>query len=194
MKRELSHSLQGSVDVVAPKLLGALLSHEVDGTTLSGRIVEVEAYGPDDVASHSYKGKTPRNASMFGPAGHLYVYFTYGMHYCCNVVIGSGAAVLIRAIEPVTGIEAMCIHRNGRSGVELTNGPAKVCRALRIDKTHDGHDLSRPPLTLTLPAALILPHMVVSSPRIGIRQAVDVPWRFYVRGNPYVSVSPRNHV
>jgi DNA-3-methyladenine glycosylase len=136
---------------------------------------------------------------MFGPAGHLYVYFTYGMHYCCNIVtgaVGHGSAVLLRAIEPIEGGEAMLANRQGRSSsrytqlstssTDLTNGPAKLCQALLIDAHYNGHDLRREPLILQ--ANPEIPEQeIVQTTRVGISQATDVPWRFYVRGNPYVS-------
>ncbi len=174
----------------APLLIGCILERVLpDGTVVRGRIVETEAYDQTDAASHSYRGRTPRTDVMFGPAGHLYVYFTYGMHYCCNIVTGyegHGAAVLVRALEPLTGQEAMQELRHGRSGHELTNGPAKLCQALGIDRTLNGHDLSGAPLKL------LVPHVrpserIVQTTRIGISQGKDVPWRFYLEGNAYVS-------
>jgi DNA-3-methyladenine glycosylase len=182
--------LNHPAEYVAPRLLGSLLVYELtDGKQLAGKIVETEAYDQSDAASHSYKGRTPRTDVMFGPAGHLYVYFTYGMHYCCNVVtgpVGHGSAVLIRAIEPLDGEEIMASNRHGRSGIEISNGPAKLCEAYGIDKSWNGHDLRHSPLTLQLknPPA---DDEVVRTTRIGIAQARDIPWRFYLRGNPYVS-------
>jgi DNA-3-methyladenine glycosylase len=154
-----------------------------------GRIVETEAYDQTDLASHSYRGKTERTAVMFGPAGFLYVYFTYGMHYCCNIVVGPegyGAAVLIRAIEPIEGQGIMALNRPGQEGVTITNGPAKLCQALQIDKALNGHDMQLEPLKLLPRAALPLIE-VVQTTRVGISQAKEVPWRFYERGNQYVS-------
>lgn len=181
--------LLGDSETVARRLLGCRLVRELDGQTLSGIIVETEAYNQGDAASHSYRGRTPRTDVMFGPPGHLYVYFTYGMHYCCNITVGPegyGAAVLIRAIEPVEGQDKMLQLRGGRGGYELTNGPAKVCQAFGIDKSWNGHDLTAEPLRLEqLPA---LPRQqVIQTTRIGITKAVDAPWRFYIKGNPYVS-------
>lgn len=172
----------------ARQLLGATLTREIMGETVTVRIVETEAYLQTDAASHSYKGRTPRTDVMFGPAGHLYVYFTYGMHYCCNVVVGEdgyGAAVLIRAAEPTDGRDTMRTFRN-KAGVELTNGPAKLCQALAIDHALNGHDLEASPLRLGL-AAPLADDEIVTTARIGISQAVDEPWRFYIQGNPYVS-------
>jgi DNA-3-methyladenine glycosylase len=180
--------LDGPSVEVAPRLLGCEFEREIDGQIIRVRIVETEAYDQTDAASHSYRGRTPRTDVMFGPAGHLYVYFTYGMHYCMNVVCGpqgTGSAVLIRAVEPLSGEEALRQNRKGKSGIELTNGPAKLCQALGIDRSWNGHDLQKSPLKLiTNPPA----HQgIVQTPRIGITQAKDVPWRFYLRDNPYVS-------
>lgn len=172
--------LDGPVDQVAPRLLGCELVRTIDGRTLRGRITEIEAYDQMDMASHTYRGMTARNATMFGPAGHLYVYFTYGMHYCCNVVVGEaghGAGVLIRAIEPLEGEDLMTANRKGRGGVQLANGPGKVCQALQIDLSMNGHDLSQEPLRLVERPPLS-PRQVIATPRIGISQAVEVPWRF----------------
>lgn len=189
MPAEFPDWLTQPAESVAPRLLGSELLREVDGQIMRGRIVEVEAYDQTDAASHSYRGQTPRTKVMFGPAGFLYVYFTYGMHYCCNVVtghIGEGSAVLIRAIEPLAGEDSMTSNRHGRRGVELTNGPAKTCQALAINKDLNEHDLRQPPLQLiTRPA---LPQtQIVQTTRVGITQAKDVPWRFYIADNPYVS-------
>jgi len=182
-------SLDGPAETVAPRLLGCLLVRELNGQRLVGRIVETEAYDQTDAASHSYRGRTPRTDVMFGPSGRLYVYFTYGMHYCMNVVCGPkgyGSAVLIRAVEPVEGEALMQLNRCGKGGVEISNGPAKACQALAIDKTWNGHDLRQMPLQLVLRKRLN-PDDIVQTTRIGISQAKDVPWRFYIRGNSYVS-------
>jgi len=175
--------------LVAPRLLGCVLRRELDGQVLVGRIVEVEAYDQTDAASHSYHGRTPRTDVMFGPSGHLYVYFTYGMHYCMNVVcgdVGEGAAVLIRAVEPLEGEAVMAQNRHGRGGLQTTNGPAKVCQAFAIDKQWNGHDLHAEPFQL-LERPVVDPDYIIQTTRIGITQAADVPWRFYIRDNPYVS-------
>lgn len=180
--------LNGPADEVAPRLLGCNLERRLDGKLLRARIVETEAYDQSDAASHSYRGQTQRTEVMFGPAGHLYVYFTYGMHYCCNVVVGSkghGAAVLIRAMEPIRG-EHIMAERRGRSGHETTNGPAKLCQALGIDKKLNGHDLWQSPLKLKINPPMPQ-EQIIQTTRIGISQAQDVPWRFYIKGNPYVS-------
>jgi len=174
---------------LAPRLLGCLLERTIDGRQLRVRIVETEAYDQTDIASHSYNGQTPRTKVMFGEAGHLYVYFTYGMHYCCNVVVGPaghGAAVLIRAVEPLAGEDIMADRRGGKGGLDLTNGPAKFCQALGIDKDLNGHDLRRTPLKLIAGASLPV-DQIIQTTRVGISRGQDVPWRFYIAGNPYVS-------
>jgi DNA-3-methyladenine glycosylase len=186
---ELYKVLAGSSEAVAPRLLGCRLIRELDGQRIVCRIVETEAYDQDDVASHSCRGETPRTAVMFGPPGHLYVYFTYGMHYCCNIVtgpVGRGAAVLIRALEPLEGSEVMAANRGGRFGAAISNGPAKLCQALEIDKGWNGHNLQEPPLRLELRPALPAT-AIVQTTRIGISQAKELPWRFYIRGNSFVS-------
>jgi DNA-3-methyladenine glycosylase len=188
MKKIFTDFLERPAVIVAPQLLGCILERDINGKTLRVRIVETEAYDETDAASHSYKGRTPRTDIMFGEAGHLYVYFTYGMHYCCNVVVGKegvGAAVLIRAVEPLNG-EAFMQDLRSRSGVELTNGPAKLCQALGIDKKLNGHDLTSSPLKLILQDSLN-PILITQTQRIGISQAKDVPWRFYMTDNKYVS-------
>lgn len=181
--------LSGQAQDVAPRLLGCELVREIDGKILRAKIVETEAYHQSDAASHSYRGRTPRTDVMFGPPGHLYVYFTYGMHYCCNIVTGEegeGSAVLIRALEPIEGQNIMSNHRRGLSGTELANGPAKLCQALGIDKKCNGHNLNQPPLQLIIKSSL-KNEEVVQTTRIGISRARDVPWRFYIKGNSYVS-------
>jgi DNA-3-methyladenine glycosylase len=181
--------ISDSAELAAPRLLGCYLIRDLDDQQLIGKIIETEAYDQADAASHSYHGKTQRTAVMFGPPGHLYVYFTYGMHYCCNIVTGPegyGAAVLIRAIEPLDGQELMSQYRHGVTGVNLTNGPAKLCQAFNIDKAYNGHDLRQPPLKLLIKPAL--PKLLIGqSRRIGIRQATDKRWRFYVLNSPFVS-------
>ena len=181
--------LAGPSEEVAPRLLGAIFTRELDGEIVSVRIVETEAYSQTDAASHSYHGRTPRTEIMFGPSGFLYVYFTYGMHYCMNVVCGpegEGAAVLIRAVEPLSGEAVLQRHRGGRTGIERTNGPAKVCQALGIDRTYNGHDLREAPLQLQL-QPLVARNAIIQTTRVGISKAQGVPWRFYIRDNPYVS-------
>lgn len=186
----LSSLLDGSVDLAARRLIGCELEREIDGEIIRVRIVETEAYDQTDAASHSYKGRTPRTDIMFGPPGRLYVYFTYGMHYCCNVVVGEegyGAAVLIRAVEPLTGDTILQERRGRKTGVDLTNGPAKLCQALDIDKRLNGHDLRISPLRLI--EQLKTTEIITTSTRIGISQAKEKLWRFYLKDNPYVSKS-----
>ena len=181
--------LRDDVETAAKQLLGCYLERVINGQKVVVRIVETEAYHQTDAASHSYKGQTPRTAVMFGPAGHLYVYFTYGMHYCMNVVTGpegEGSAVLIRAVEPVDGIEIIRNNRGNRSDRELTNGPAKVCQALAVDRGMNGHNLDAQPLRL-VHKTLTAKEQIVQTTRIGISQATDVPWRFYIADNPFVS-------
>jgi DNA-3-methyladenine glycosylase len=180
--------LNGPANEVAPQLLGCIFERTLrNGTILRGKIVETEAYDQTDTASHSYKGKTPRTEIMFGPSGHLYVYFTYGMHYCCNVVTGplnNGAAVLIRALEPLLGQADMELRRS-HHGRELTNGPAKLCQLLAIDSSLNGQDLHTPPLRLVVPVRRDEVD-IVQTTRVGVSTAKEVPWRFYYRNNPYV--------
>lgn len=179
---------------VARALLGRLLVHETRGRRVSGRIVEVEAYrGADDPASHAFRGPTPRNRVMFADAGHAYVYFTYGMHHCLNVVTGpsgEASAVLIRALEPVEGIERM-LRRRGLAGeeafVRLSRGPGCLTQALGLDRRHDGLDLTHGPLWIGAGLPERSGHRVVRGPRIGIRLATDRPWRFFLEGHPCVS-------
>jgi len=183
--------LEAAASEVTPLLLGCILEREIDGHVIRVKIVETEAYDETDAASHSYKGRTARTDIMFGPAGCLYVYFTYGMHYCCNIVTGReghGAAVLIRAVEPIEG-ETYIRELRHRQGVELTNGPAKLCQGLAIDKRLNGHDLSLSPLKL-IPQKPLGKDKITVTKRIGISQAKDVMWRFYITGNEYVS-NPR---
>ncbi|HET7630117.1 MAG TPA: DNA-3-methyladenine glycosylase [Candidatus Saccharimonadales bacterium] len=173
----------------APRLLGCILRRTIGDQAIDCRIVEVEAYDQTDAASHSYKGRTPRTDVMFGPSGHLYVYFTYGMHYCANVVVGEvgyGSAVLIRAVEPLNGLEIIRDNRGDKPDHQLTNGPAKFCQALAIDKSFNGHDLSQTPLELLIKPA-VAKSQIVQTTRIGISRAKDQPWRWYIKGNSYVS-------
>lgn len=174
---------------IAPRLLGCELKREIEGVKLRGRIIETESYDQTDVASHSYQGQTERTKVMFGSAGHLYVYFTYGMHYCCNVVVGPkgyGAAVLIRALEPIEGEATMAKLRGQGSGRGLTNGPAKLCQAFGIGKDLNGHNLTKSPLTLIIKPPLAK-QKITQTTRIGISKGKDVPCRFYVTDNLYVS-------
>ena len=208
--------LENPSDVAAPLLLGCTLTRTI---TLNGekhklvaRIVETEAYDQDDPASHAFGGPSERNAAMFGPAGHLYVYVSYGMHHCCNVVCGPegfGSGCLVRAVEPLESVEVMReLREAGRAGKahtehagkeqaerahkhplklrDLTNGPGKVCAALDIDKGLYGHDLTVEPLVLEF-APLLPGETIGSSPRVGISKNIDAPKRFFIEGNEFVS-------
>ncbi len=208
--------LENPSDVAAPLLLGCTLTRTI---TLNGekhklvaRIVETEAYDQDDPASHAFGGPSERNAAMFGPAGHLYVYVSYGMHHCCNVVCGPegfGSGCLVRAVEPLEGTAAMReLREAGRAGKahtghvgkeqaerarkhplkprDLTNGPGKVCAALGIDKELYGHELTVEPLVLEF--APLLPRETIGrSPRVGISKNIDAQKRFFIEGNEFVS-------
>jgi DNA-3-methyladenine glycosylase len=167
---------------VASELLGKVFTVAADGAVCSGRITEVEAYMPDDPASHTFNGQTARNAVMFGSGGHLYVYLSYGVHQCANVVTGvqgSGQAILIRSLEPIEGVARMRMRRPGRSDKELTNGPGKLCQALGIVADHNGVDLVDGSVVVaddgTPP-----PRSALVGPRIGITRGVETPWRFRV--------------
>lgn len=174
-----------SVAEVAPALLGCVLT--VDG--VGGVIVETERYQEDDPASHSFRGPRGRARVMFGPPGHLYVYRSYGLHWCVNLVCepeGSGAAVLIRALAPLHGIPAMRGRRRGVADRLLCAGPGRLSEALAIDRHLDGADALRPGGRVRL-SARAEPVEVVRGPRIGISVAVERPWRFGVAGSPYIS-------
>jgi DNA-3-methyladenine glycosylase len=186
--KDLQKLLERDAVELAPLLLGAILERAIGDHIVRVRIVEVEAYNQSDAASHSFKGKTPRTDIMFGPAGHLYVYFTYGMHYCCNIVTGKegeGSAILIRAVEPLNNIDYLEQVR-GKTGVDMTNGPAKLCQALAIDTSMNGHNLQNAPLKLIIQPP-IADDLIVRTTRIGITKDRHRPWRFYLKDNPYVS-------
>ncbi len=181
-------ALHGDAVAVARRLLGAVLVRVVGGERRTGRIVETEAYRPGDPASHAYRGETPRNRSMFGPPGLAYVYFTYGSCYCVNVVCepsGVGAAVLVRALEPEEGHVAMAAAR-GRER-DLTSGPGRLCQALAIDRTLDGLDLLTSADLFLEAGEPVADDRIAATPRIGISQARELPWRFAIAGNPHVS-------
>lgn len=185
MARELSAVLAGPVLDVAPALLGGLLRKG----EVAVRITEVEAYdGTGDPGSHAHRGPTARNRVMFGAPGHLYVYFSYGMHHCCNVVCGPegrAAAVLVRAGEVVEGHETARRRRSRSSDRDLARGPARMCQALAIDLADNGAYLAGDDVTLTLPARPA--RSVRAGPRVGLRLAAERPWRFWVDGDPSVS-------
>jgi DNA-3-methyladenine glycosylase len=168
---------------VARELVGCTLL--VDG--VGGTIVEVEAYAPDDAASHSYRGRTVRNAAMFGPPGRLYVYRSYGIHWCANVVCeadGVGAAVLLRALEPIAGLDEMRRRRRLDEPTLLCAGPGRLTEALGITGAHDGLALDLPPFCVRSPGA---PADVVTAPRVGITKATELPWRYALRDSRFVS-------
>ena len=168
--------------IVAPELLNKVLRVERDDGVTLGRIIETEAYLPDDPASHTFNGRTERNHVMFGPAGHLYVYLSYGIHRCANVVTGpagSGQAVLLRAVTPIGGIDLMRTRR-GRPDRELSDGPGKLCQALGIDLQHDGVDLLGGSGISIDDDGLAPPRSPLVGSRIGISKAVDAPLRFRV--------------
>ena len=173
---------------LARDLLGRILVREDGDRVLAGRIVETEAYRPDDPASHSFRGPTPRNATMFGPPGHLYVYRSMGIHHCMNVVGRSGSAALIRALEPLEGLEEMARRRGLDEPRVLCAGPGRACQALGIDLSWDGHDL-----TLGEGVWLLAGERstrAVRLPRIGISTAVEKPWRFVEAGTRFASRPP----
>ena len=172
-----------SVHEVAPALVGVTLL--VAG--VGGRIVEVEAYDHEDPASHGYRGRTKRNASMFGPPGRAYVYRSYGIHWCLNLVCegeGMANAVLVRALEPTHGLDAMRERRGLADPRLLCSGPGRLCQALAVTREHDGLALDRPPFELL---AADRPVEVVSGPRIGISRAAELPWRYGEAGSRFLS-------
>jgi DNA-3-methyladenine glycosylase len=190
---------EGRPEEIAPALLGMVLAHRTEAGVLAGRIVEAEAYlgphnTPPDPAAHSYRGPTPRNRVLFGPAGHAYVYAIYGRYFCMNISCQpeeQAGCVLLRALEPVAGTEQMARNRGLEAGAaarELTSGPSRLCQALGLTREgHNGLDL----LTAASPLGLLedgwKPGRIVVTPRIGIKDAVDWPLRFAVAGNACVS-------
>ncbi len=179
---------------MAPELLGAVLVSTVDGAEVAIRLTEVEAYeGADDPASHAYRGETPRNAVMFGPAGHLYCYFTYGMHWCANVVcgeVGRASAVLLRAGEVVRGVETATKRRPAsRVARDLARGPARLATCLALGREMNGIDLcsAQSPVHFETPGSLDQ-KAVRCGPRVGIASATTRPWRFWIDADPSVSV------
>lgn len=185
-----------NVLTVAKELLGKILVKKDDELLLAGKIVEVEAYdGLVDEAAHTFIGRTKRNEIMFNDGGYFYVYFTYGAHFCCNVVTGKkdhGTAVLIRALEPLEGIKKMSINRfnkillSEKEKLNLANGPGKVCEAFGITREHYGLDLTENKIFILARPNLKSSQIVISK-RIGIKKSIDLPWRFYIKDNPFVS-------
>ena len=172
-----------SVHEVAPELVGAVLL--VDG--VGGRIVEVEAYDAGDPASHGFRGETARNRAMFGPPGHAYVYRSYGVHWCLNLVCspeGSAEAVLVRALEPLAGLALMRERRGLDAERLLCAGPGRLCQAVGVTGAHDGLPLDRPPFALRHAEDV---GEVVAGRRVGITRATDLPWRYSLAGSPFVS-------
>jgi DNA-3-methyladenine glycosylase len=184
MAKRLTRAFFGrSVHEVAPDLIGATLL--LDG--VGGRVVEVEAYHHTDAAAHSFRGPTPRNAVMFGPPGYAYVYRSYGIHWCVNLVCepkGSASAVLIRAIEPTVGLAAMRRRRGVADERLLCSGPGRVCEALRITHAQNGMALDEPPFVLFACADEV---EVIVGPRIGLTKAVEKPWRYGLKGSRFLS-------
>ena len=182
--------------IVANELLGKVLFKNDGNKLFSGRIVEVEAYdGRTDQAAHTYIGKTKRNEIMFNEGGYLYVYLSYGVHYCCNVVTGTkgiGTAVLIRALEPLEGVNLMIRNRFGKNKLvgkewnQITNGPGKVCKSFGIGKNHSGVDLTKDRIYLE-DVLLKKNEEIGVSKRIGITKSIHLPWRFFIKNNPYLS-------
>ncbi len=186
---------QRDVVQVAKELLGKIFIRKFQVQILAGKIVEVEAYDQSEEASHSFHGKSKRNEIMFQRGGYLYVYFIYGVHYCCNVVTGPedhGAAVLIRAIEPLNNLNTIAKNRFGKFDLldsevlNLTSGPAKLCKGFKISKEENGIDLNSSKISI-LDSPKIVEDKIVKTTRIGISKAAELPWRFYIRDNKFVS-------
>lgn len=181
---------------VAKELLGKVLVKKEGRKLLAGIIVEVEAYdGSVDEAAHTFIGKTKRNEIMFNEGGYFYVYFTYGAHFCCNVVTGKkgkGTAVLLRSVEPIAGVKQMAMNRfnkiliSEKEKINLTNGPGKICKAFDINRKHYGFDLTGDQIFI-LDRPRVSNKNIKISKRIGIKKSVDLPWRFYIKDNPYVA-------
>ncbi|MBI2008872.1 DNA-3-methyladenine glycosylase [Candidatus Saccharibacteria bacterium] len=199
MDKQLRAILQKNSLQAAPLLLGWTLVRQTQAGTIKLRIVETEAYHQDDPASHSFRGPTIRTAPMFQAGGRLYIYFTYGRHFCLNIVTGArgrGEAVLIRVAEPIEGIEIIIKNRfgnvKGPSFHNLANGPGKLTQALGIkDTSLSGKKLDLSSIFLEPPQKPVKAQEIVASSRIGIRQATEMPWRFYIKNNPCVSKHPK---
>jgi DNA-3-methyladenine glycosylase len=176
----LTEFFSQDVTIVARRLIGARLL--VDG--VGGIIAETEAYHPNEPASHTHRGKTQRNASMFLGPGYVYVYRSYGIHWCMNFVCADASAVLIRALEPTDGIEIMAERRGLSAPRDLCTGPGKLAEALHVTGAHDGLRIDAPPFSLSLSEAEL---PLVIGPRIGITKAADLPWRFGLAGSPFLS-------
>ena len=179
------------VTVVARELLGAYVHRRLGDVELIGRIVETEAYHQSDPASHSYRGMTERNKIMFGEAGFAYVYFTYGMHYCANVVsgsVGSAEAILLRALEPVSGTETMFQRRKkARTEKDLLSGPGKLCEAFSISRQENGTDLITSDDLFLTRGKITKGEKIGVTSRVGITVAMEKQWRFFIKGNPFIS-------
>lgn len=182
---------------VAKDLLGKLLVRKIDYAVLAGKIVETEAYrAHDDPASHAFRGKTERNSVMFGEPGHAYVYFTYGNHFCLNVTARNhlpAGAILIRAIEPIEGIEVMLKNRQVSEITNIASGPGKLTKAMSITREQNGKDLCNR-RELYLVNSDSIDYKVGFSSRIGIVRATDRLWRFFIKGNPHVSRKKQNDI
>jgi DNA-3-methyladenine glycosylase len=190
-------SLHRPAPEVAPELLGWTLTHVTQHGEVTVRLTEVEAYaGEQDPASHAFRGRTPRNAIMFGDAGRLYVYFSYGLHWCANIVCGPAgwaSAVLLRAGQVVEGTDLARTRRGPRVGeAGLARGPACLTQALGIDKSHSGVDLLGDDTLRLRPGRPIATTEVSQGPRVGVSAAVEVPWRFWLTADDTVSVYKRN--
>ena len=192
MKPEAKTILNLPALKAAPQLLGWTIVRETPEGTIKLRIVETEAYHQGDPASHSFRSMTKRTTPMFEAGGRLYVYFTYGMHHCLNLVVGAkgvGEAVLLRAAEPLEGIEILQKNRGGITSIHnLANGPGKLTQALGIkDTALSGKLLNKSSIYLEPPIKSLNAKDIIASPRIGIREAADMPWRFYLKDSPFVT-------
>ena len=182
----------GSAALVAPALLGCVLEHDTPEGLVAVTLTEVEAYaGTADAASHAFRGRTPRNAVMFGEPGHAYVYFTYGMHFCVNLVClpsGTASAVLLRAGRVIDGAGLAAVRRPAAaSRRDLARGPARLCQALGIDRSLDGADVCDPVAPLRISGRVTDVPAVGTGPRVGISRAAAIPWRFWIEAEPTVS-------